>query len=93
MKDTVAMLTALEKNITKNNSGLTLGFSVQGAQVSPQLQQMQTCSTSDLLSDARTEAQKLASAANLFVGAVLSMSAATGTPQPCTLTVKFAVTR
>jgi uncharacterized protein YggE len=107
MKDTLATLTALQKTITQNNSGLTLSFTVQGTQVSPQLQQMQTCSVADLLSDARTEAQKLANAANLFLGSVLAMSSLTASnvpsinipglsfspPSPCTLTVKFAVTR
>lgn len=107
IKDTVTMLTALQKTIMQNNSGLTLLYSIQGTQVSPQLQQMQTCSIADLLADARTEAQKLANAANLFLGPVLAMSALTtsstggvivpglvfnATP-PCTLTVKFAVTR
>jgi len=93
MKDTIAMLTALQKSIAQNNSGLSLSFTIQGTQVSNQLQQMQTCPTSDLLSQARTQAQQLATAANLFVGAVLSMSTATSTTPPCTLTVKFAVTR
>ena len=92
IKDTVAMLTALQKSISQNNSGLTLSFSVQGTQVSQQLQQMQTCTAADLLPDARAQAQKLASAANLFLGAVLAMSSVTTAP-PCTLTVKFAVTR
>ena len=93
MKDTVAMLTALQKSIGQNKSGLALSFSVQGTQVSAQLQQMRTCSSADLLADARAEAQKLASAAGLFLGGVLSMSSATSPAPPCSLTVKFAVTR
>lgn len=93
MKDTVATLTGLQKTITQNNSGLMLSFNVQGTQVSPQLLQMQTCSVADLLSDARTKAQQLANAADLFLGSVLAMSSVT-TPVPlCSLTVKFAVTR
>lgn len=106
MKDTIAMLTALQKSIAQKNSGLTLTFSVQGAQVSQQLAQSQTCSVSDLLADARKQAQKLADAAGLFLGGVLAMSGSTSTssgspaslsalaPVPgCLLTVKFAVTR
>ena len=93
MKDTVAMLTALQKTIAQNNSGLTLSFAIQGTQVSTQLQQMQTCSTAGLMSQARTEAQQLATAANLFLGGVLSMSTVTTSTPPCTLTVKFALTR
>jgi len=77
----------------QNNSGLTLSFSIGGTQVSPQLQQMQTCSVADLLSDARTKAQQLANAANLFLGTVLAMSSLTPSAPPCLLTVKFAVTR
>ena len=107
MKDTVTALLALQKSIAKDNSGLTLSFSVQGTQVSPQLQQMQTCSVSDLLSDARAQAQKLASAATLFLGPVLAMSSSTFSNTPlsayasnvfysapnCSLTVQFGVTR
>ena len=100
LKDTITALTALQKTITQNKSGMTLSFSVSGLQISSQLAQAQTCSSSDLLSDARTQAQTLASAANLFLGTVLAMSAATppvipsfGTTSTCSLTVKFAVTR
>jgi hypothetical protein len=93
MKATVAMSTALGTTITQNNSGLTLSFSVQGTQVSAQLQQMQTCPVSGLLSDARTAAQALANAANLFLGSILAMSSMTSSTPPCSLTVKFAVTR
>jgi len=100
LKDTINTLTALQKSITQNNSGMTLSFSVTGLQISPQLAQSQSCSSSDLLSDARAQAQTLASAANLFLGTVLAMSAATPPAIPpyssastCSLTVKFAVTR
>lgn len=106
MKDTLAMLTALQKTIAQKNSALTLSFAVQGTQVSPQLQQSQVCSVSDLLSDARAQAQKLASAANLFLGSVLAMSSMTSSnvasvgpyftstfAPGCSLTVEFAVTR
>lgn len=70
MKTTVAAFTTLQQNITQNNTGLTLSFSVQGTQVSQQLQQMQTCPLAGLLSDAQTEAQQLANAAGLMAGAV-----------------------
>jgi hypothetical protein len=101
MKDTMAMLAALQKSIPQKNSSLMLSFGVQGTQVSDQLQQTQTCSVPDLLSDARAQAQKLANSANLFVGAVLAMSSSAYTGPPlyngfspgCGMTVKFAVTR
>ena len=83
--------------------------------MSAALQQSQTCSIPDLLADARAQAQKLADAAGLTLGAILAMSsfAATPaanpdtgiaipglistalltTPQICTATVKFGLTR
>lgn len=76
MKDTVTTLSALQQSIAKKNPGLTLSFSVQGTQSSGQSQQ--ACSLSDLLSDARTQAQKLASGAGVTVGNILAMSSPTG---------------
>jgi hypothetical protein len=73
-KDTVAALTALQQNIAQNNKSLKLSFSIQGTQVSQQLQQSQTCSIPDLLADARTQAQKLADAGGVTLGAILAMS-------------------
>lgn len=77
LKATVTTLTNLQKTITQNNSGLTLSFQVAGTQVSPQLQQSQTCSMTDLLTDARAQAQKIASAAGVILGDVLAMSSST----------------
>jgi len=76
LKNTVTALTNLQGSIGQNNSGLTLSFQVQGTQVSPQLQQSQTCSIPDLLTDARAQAQKLATAAGVILGDVLAMSSA-----------------
>lgn len=102
IKDTAAMLTNLQKTIASNNSGLSLSFSVAGLQVSPQLQQSQTCSIPGLLSDARAKAQTYADAAGLSLGAPLAFSTVAGNATaaipglttsaapPCTLTVKFA---
>ena len=77
MQATVTALTSLQQSITQNNSGLTLSFSVAGTQVSQQLQQMQVCPLSDLLSDAQAQAQKLAHVAGFSVGSVLAMSSST----------------
>jgi hypothetical protein len=77
IKDTIAMLTALQQSIAKQNNGLMLSFSVQGTQVSAQSQQSHVCPTSDLLADARAQAQKLADAAGLNLGSVLAMSSGT----------------
>jgi hypothetical protein len=86
MTATVATLTALQSSIMQNNSGLTMSFSVQGTQVSAQLQQSQACSVTDLISDASAKAQQLAAGAGLTLGTILAMasstSLATGTTVP-----------
>jgi hypothetical protein len=80
IKDTIATLTVLQQSIAKQNTGLTLSFSVQGTQVSAQSQQSFVCPIPDLLADATTQAQKLASAAGLNLGGVLAMSNGTSVP-------------
>ena len=110
-KETVAALTSLQQNIAQNNKSLQLSFAIQGTQVSQQLAQSQTCSASDLISDARAQAQKLANAGGVTLGSILAMSSSVSSSSvaalqfylaadfvsesavPCTLTVKFAVTR
>jgi len=87
-KDTIAMLTNLQATIAKKNNGVTMSFSIQGTQASVQ---PQTCSQSDLLTDARTQAQKLADGAGVSVGNILAMSSPTGAV--CILTVRFALLR
>lgn len=83
MKDTAAALTSLQRTISQqNNSGLRLVFQVQGAQISPQLQQSQTCLLTDLIADARSQAQKLGDAAGLSVGSILAVSSFTTTTTP-----------
>ena len=103
LKATATMLTTLQQDVGKKNSGLTLTFSVQGTRVSQQLQQSQVCSVADLLSDASAQAQKMASAAGVSLGGILAMSSVTtsssssglaGLSAPlfaptCSLTVKF----
>jgi len=104
-KTTIAQLTALQQIVAQKKNGMSLSFSVGGTQLSPQALQGQTCSTADLLADARTQAQKMAVAAGGGLGSVLAMSGASLT-QPaggalfsspvfvpvCALTVKFALT-
>jgi len=87
-KDTIAMLTNLQATIAKKNNGVTMSFSIQGTQSSVQ---PLTCSQSDLLTDARTQAQKLADGAGVSVGNILAMSSPTGAA--CLLTVRFALLR
>ena len=107
IKDTIGTLTTVQQNVARKNNGLSVLFQVQGTQVSAQSQQSQACVLSDLIADARAQAQKLADAAGLGVGAILAMSGATSGATPiflysswfspstpnCTLTVKFALQR
>lgn len=93
IKDTVALLTALQTSIAQNNSGLALTFNLQGTQVSTQARQSAACSITDLLSDARAQAQKIADASVLTLGPILAMSGATGLVPVCSITVKFGLVR
>ncbi len=74
IKDTFGLLTAAQQAIAANNSGLSLTFSTQGLQTSPDAQKSVACPQTDLVSDARAQAQKVAAAAGVSVGPVLSMS-------------------
>jgi uncharacterized protein YggE len=74
---TVASLTTLQQNIAKANSGLTLSFSIAGAAVSQQLAQSQNCSLPSLITSATTQAQALAAAAGLQLGAILALASST----------------
>ena len=69
LKDTIASLTTLQQSIAQKNAGLKMSFSVQGTQASPQ-----PCSTPDLIADARAQAQRLANAAGVSVGPVITIS-------------------
>jgi hypothetical protein len=71
---TVAQLTSLQQSIAKQNNGLKMSFSVQGTRISQQLQQSQPCVLSNLLSQARTQAQSLASAAGFSLDVIQAMS-------------------
>jgi len=93
MKFAVQALTEYQQNFSQAKQGLSLSFSVAGFQVSPQLQQMQSCSVSGLLAVATAQAQKFGAAAGLTVGPVVSMSGASSSPAAglgCTMTVTFA---
>ena len=80
MKATVTSLTSLQQSIVQANSGFTLSFSVQNAQVSTSLLQSQSCNITGLIADATAQAQKLAAAAGLSLGSILAMSSNTSSP-------------
>lgn len=74
LKDATSNLAALQQKIGQTIPGSTLTFSVIGTGISPQLQAAQQCSVTDLMADARVEAQKLASAAGGSIGPILALT-------------------
>jgi uncharacterized protein YggE len=72
LSSTLAQLTAAQQSITKQNSAFSLSFNLYGLQTSSQAQP--ACQESGLVSDARKQAQTLATAAGVGVGAILNMS-------------------
>ncbi|MBS1856553.1 MAG: SIMPL domain-containing protein [Acidobacteria bacterium] len=103
LKATLDQFAALQSALAKARTGMNIDYSLQGTQVSAQAQAGQGCAAADLISDARAQAQKMAAAAGVSLGAVVgvvgsSMAApaaaaftsATYLPV-CSLTVKFAL--
>jgi uncharacterized protein YggE len=82
MKATIATLTALQQAITKNNSGMSLAFGVQGTRVSPESIQSQTCAAKDLVADALAQAQKVAAATGLAIGPIVAISDGSSATSP-----------
>jgi hypothetical protein len=104
MKTTITLMSSLQASIATAKNGLAFSFAIQGTQVSPQLQQSQTCSIADLIADARAQGGKMASAAGMSLGPIQAMSSVTANNPPsqpspsfyyvppvCSLTVKFAL--
>ncbi len=89
LKSTVTALMNLQQSVTQNSSGFTLSFSLQGTQVSQQLQQMQVCPLTDIMSDAQLQAQKLAHVAGASLGTVLALT----NSAPNTINIPTAVAR
>jgi hypothetical protein len=106
MKDTIVALNALQQKAAANP--IVVSFQLNGTQISTRLSKAQTCSTVDLIADARAKAQKIADPAGLNVGTVLAMWSSTATQiannvvvintynttgPDCSVTVKFALGR
>ena len=70
LNSTLAALAQLQKNTSLNN----LYFSVQGLQVSPQLQASQQCPESALMASAQAQALAMAQAAGFGLGSLLAIS-------------------
>src|SRR5579884_800151 len=71
MAGTIANLTKLQQGIGATNPGFNVSFGVSGVQVSQQLLQTVNCAASDLVSDGRAKAQKLAAAAAVTLGPII----------------------
>ena len=85
IKATTASLAALAQSISQNNSGLSLTFSLAGTQAS----QPAACSLSDLLTQARAQAQELVSSGVLVLGApTITLEIKTTESESYTLKVK-----
>lgn len=102
MKSTAGLLSAVQKSVAQTKPDFSMSFGVEGMQVSPQAAQSQPCPLSDLVADARAQAQKLAGAAGATVGSILAISNAAVVTDPvvslfaqatsasvCSLTVRF----
>jgi hypothetical protein len=105
LKATVAQLTALQQSVAQKKNGMTVSFSLRSTQASAQALAAQPCAASDLIADARAQAQKMASAAGAGLGGILAISGSSTVTPPgqtlfasaitvptCSLTVKFALT-
>ena len=82
VQTTAASLVSLQQTIAKSNNGLTLSFYIGSLQVSSALAQSQSCPVADLVSDAQAHAQKLADAAGLTVGSILTINGSSANVSP-----------
>jgi hypothetical protein len=71
MQSTIAQFNALASSIGRNQSGLTLSFSVQAAQASDQ---SRACPAAALIADARAQAQRLADGAQVNLGPIVEVA-------------------
>jgi hypothetical protein len=77
LKSSLAALTGIQSSLTQKKNGLTLNYFVAG-QVSAEAQNAEAlCPMPTLVADARTQAQRVADAAGVRVGPVISMTQGT----------------
>jgi len=74
MGDTLTSLARIQQKVGGSPGQPDLTFSVQGPQASADSQTAQSCSFPALVADAQSQAQKLASAAGITLGPVVSLS-------------------
>jgi hypothetical protein len=70
LNGTLAALAQIQENAPKARPPLAVAFTVQGMQVSPDLQAANPCPHSALVSDARRQAQNFADAAGVKLGPI-----------------------
>jgi hypothetical protein len=91
LKSTIQKLNGLQLALSKGAKGLALSFSVSRTQASAQ-SQAAACSLADLISSARSQALKLANAADKSLGAINNMSSfVSDAATTCSVTVQFAL--
>lgn len=78
VKSTLDALRFIQQALTRDTGAISLTFSLTGARSSPE--QQPQCPYQDLLSDAQAESEKLADAAQLRAGPIVSLSDARGAP-------------
>jgi uncharacterized protein YggE len=81
MKDTLASLATSQQGIGQQ-SGWSLTYFVQGTKVSAELLASEACALPALVSDARAQAQQVAAAAGVSVGAIVALSDGGGVSLP-----------
>src|SRR5258706_8129888 len=91
IKDAAATIAAAQQTFSQKKSSLELSIGFGGTRVSDAMRESHPCSRSDLMADARVQAQKLADAGGLSLGPILNISGVTSSPAGgCSITVKFA---
>jgi len=79
MKETVATLAATAQRIASQKAGASMKFSVSSQRTSAEAQEA-ACPLTTLLSDARREADRIATAAGVRLGRIVGLSKGLGTP-------------
>ena len=94
LKATLVLLMELQQKLSgprgDGKASMDVSFSVQGSQVSPELQASQPCPWTTLVGDARAQAQKLAAVAGVTVGPVIAISDGNGVSPNSVVLSQFA---
>ena len=86
--ETLFTLLSLQRSADTANRGLQLSFALNGIQASPASVAAQQCPLSDMIAEARSQGQKMASAAGSTLGPLLAIGEA---PTPVRAAAQFVV--